>query len=87
MKRRSFLAMLGFAPVAGVATINATTANSPSLNKIVEATGPESPLAVRYGELSLAYADIGTVRASGVFRTAMMREPYLFDANGVCLNP
>lgn len=78
MKRRSFLAMLGFAPVAGVAAVQAVAAEPYRAELLLNATGADSQLAV---DLEALAAD------TNAFLNWTGGYPYLFDASGVCLNP
>ncbi len=80
MKRRSFLAMLGFAPVAGAVAAASTDTLPPDLSEqIVVATSPDSAIA-------LACENIGTTRVIFVADQFIMppptTEPLKFDVSG-----
>lgn len=104
MKRRSFLAMLGLAPVTGVAAAaTAPVAGSMAIDAGYPASTVEEIRKALKHTASTVKAcyeqDLQIAQASGVFRTTVIetdrfvissspvREPYLFDASGTCLNP
>lgn len=82
MKRRSFLAMLGLAPIAGVA---AAKAAPDTTDAIVKATAPDSALAMRTANLETV--TVSFVAGQFAMSTAGDMRPYLFDADGRCTNP
>ncbi len=83
MKRRSFLAMIGLAPVIGATA--AVSTEPQSTKAIVDATSPDSALAMRTA--SLGTTRVGVVGEQFAFGADDDARPYLFDAEGRCLNP
>ncbi len=79
MKRRSFLAMLGLAPIAGVAAAKATPDTT---DAIVKATAPDSALALRCA--NVGSTSVGLIAENfAIART--MSQPWTFDPQTRCL--
>ena len=83
MKRRSFLAILGLVPVIGATA--AASAETQSTKAIVDATSPDSALAMRIANLGTTRVGIDAEQFAFVVDDDA--RPYLFDAEGRCLNP
>ncbi|WP_129415249.1 hypothetical protein [Mesorhizobium sp. Pch-S] len=90
MKRRSFLAMLGFAPIAGAATVQAVAAKPSPSELLIDATGANSQLAIDLEALNADASRFLEWTSEGMRLTVARIDgvrPYLFDADGRCLNP